>query len=338
MYTRSRLTILFQCLATLIAAVFTASCTEEFDPAVESSPVAVLNVMAMPDSALTVSLTHSWRFGGKSPDRASVTLRSADVTVTVNNSETYPLFFDEDLLRYRTEFAPAPGDLLEIVAVDPTYGRVSGSTVVPLPPTVDSINVRTSIEMDENSIIFNDGQGTHDYKYVSRYTLTFTDPGDTRNYYMLAGNELDTTGDPIFDENLSALDMVFDYDWADLLMFSDTTINGTSYTLNFSTKLSLWTAWIYWHNAIYWEYDELPRFTNTIRFYGISPEYYAYLVSIYQKYGNFNADLEDVGLAEPTAIYSNVTGGTGIVCSQTPVEYIFDFTDEIVALFPTEEQ
>lgn len=320
----------------LLAAA--AGCTEAFDPDVKSSPVAVLNVMAMPDSALTVSLTRSWPFGGARPDRATVTLRNARVTLTVNGSDTHILAFDDSTLSYVTAFAPAPGDLLEIEAVDPVYGRVRGATTVPLPPSVDSLSVKSSVEIDPNSMWWDSSTDEikHIYAYVNRYTLTFTDPGDTDDYYMFAGRDIDVEGEPIFGENLSALDVAFDYDWADLLMFSDRKINGSTYTLTFRTSFSLRDAWIAWSNAIHWDH-ELPRFADTVRFYRISRAYYAYLVSIYQKYGGFQADLENVGLAEPTAVYSNVEGGTGIVCSQTPVVYVRDLTDEIVGLFPDED-
>lgn len=325
-------------MAAILLLFSAVSCTETFDPGVDNHPVAVLNSIAMPDSSLTVSLTRSWPFGGETPDRKTVTLPSATVTVTVNGTRTHTLTYDRETLLYRTDFAPSPGDRLEISAVDPVYGRVSGSTVVPLPPVVDDLKVSTSVEKDPDHIIVgSDGELVLDYVFLSRYSLTFTDPADQDNYYMIAGERINVKGEPIFDEHVSVLDIIFDYDWADLLMFNDKTVNGSTYTLRFKTSYSILEAWIQWSNAVHWEH-ELPVFTDSVRFYSISREYYAYLVSIYQKYGGFNAELENAGMAEPTAVYSNIEGGTGIVCSQTPVVYVFDITDEIVALFPESKE
>lgn len=301
-----------------------AACTEDFDPKIETEPVAVINLMLTADSTVSASVTRSWPFGQDRP--SDVSLADSHVSMRVNDAGPTELAYDTAAQAFVSGYRVHPGDRVRVEAITRRYGRVSGYTEVPHELMIDSIEMKCSIAPDPYSIVYMpDGTMKFQDAITARYRLTFTDPGDEENYYLLAGRRVATDGDGIFGETNSIIDAVLDYSDSYLLMFSDRSINGRTFTLDFYSRYGLLGNWE-------WPQDPAtgrPVYEDSFRFYSISREYYSYIMSISRKYNGLNGDLEDIGFAEPTAIYTNVEGGAGIVCSQTGRSFVFDLSDEV---------
>lgn len=308
---------------TMISTLGFAGCTSDFDPDVDAEPVAVLNVMAEPDSIVTASVTHSWLFG---TNHDNVTVDNASVRLTVNGEAHGLMTFDPLTGLYTSSYRAAIGDDIKISVRTIDYGEAEGYTVIPRKVKIDHWECVPTYVVDYDGIIA--GTNGSDWKYAQQlqihYSITFTDPADEENYYLLAGKRYYEFGggecdDPILGENETPLEAVFAKD-RDFMVFSDRSISGKSYTLSYTTTYSLDYFPLY-------EIDGEGHLYDRVRLYSISRDYYLYLLSLYKKYGYLNSNLESLGLAEPKGVFTNVSPGVGIVASQTPDMIVNDVYD-----------
>lgn len=310
--TMKKILLLFLPLLTLLSG-----CTTNFDPKFNSTPVIVINAVAVDGEPVKASVTRSWAAGIEKPD---VQLPGATVTVAVNDGAPVLMTYDENDQLFVSEIIPAQGDRVRITASEQKYGAAEGASMVPQAVKISDWTRSYSIITDYDAMIgTSDGSIIYMKKIKFDYTVTFTDPADQVNYYMLSSNmECD---DPIMDENYSALDEIFET-WKSFYVFSDRQINGKSYTLSCRREIPM----------AYIPFDE--DFKNRIRLYSISKEYYDYLLSLFKKYQGFNGSLEEIGLAEPYQIYTNVSSGAGIVGAESSDFFIDSVIDIVKPLFP----
>lgn len=287
-----------------------SSCVEYCDIESRDPELLVINMLASPDSVLSLSLTHSWPHSFTTvPD---VTISDAVVTVSLNSGPDMPMSFDPATRRYILRHPVAEGDSIYVSASSVQYGEASASTRIPRSVKIDRWSF-TPVEITDPDGIVEDGQS---WSYLRRlefeYSITFTDPADEENYYLLACRPYydfggGTSDDPILSENDTPLEAVFTKNKS-FIVFSDRNISGHTYTLTCTTSYIPFIP-----------VDELSsgRITDRISLCSISRDYYLYLLSLYKKYGELNGNLEDLGLTEPKAIYTNVHSGIGIFASQS---------------------
>lgn len=297
--------------------VAVAGCSTDFDPDVDATPVAVLNVLAEADSTVTASVSHSWLFGTEPED---VTVGNARVALKVNGTSMGLMEFDPDSGKYTSTYRPVEGDEIEVSVRTIDYGDAVGATTVPRKVKIDRWECTPTAEIDYDGIIVQpDGSWEYNRTLKLNYSITFTDPAGEENYYMLSGKAYHwwgggTCDDPILGENDSPLEAVFAKDNT-FMVFSDRSIAGKSYTLSYTKTYSL-SQGGYPGDIVQDENGDLHVY-DRIALCSISREYYLYLLSLYKKYGELNSNLENLGFAEPKAIYTNVNPGVGIVGSQT---------------------
>lgn len=292
-----------------------SACTSEYSLDLEGEKeVLAVNVLAEADSTVSASVSHSWIFGTK-PSVSTVT--DAKVSVSVNGQNRGCMIYDPKVKKYVCDVVVYEGDTVKIAAVSEKYGSAEGSSVVPRKVRIDSWSMDYFLETDDMSTIVGpDGSVSHPTAIRYDYSLTFTDPADEENYYLLNVTGA-TSSDPILGENDTPLDAVFSVN-DEFLVFSDRSIAGKTYTLTF--RLSSWyDGW--------WNSSDL--FSHTIRFCSISKDYYLYLLSLHKKYDGLNGSLEELGLAEPRYVYTNVSSGAGIVGAQC-VDVVVNDVSEIV--------
>lgn len=300
------------------------SCVEYCDIESQDPELLVINMLASPDSVLSLSLTHSWPHSLTSvPD---VTVTDAVVTVSVNSGPDMPMSFDHLTRRYILRHPVAEGDSLHVSACSIRYGEASASTRIPSSVRIDRWSF-TPVEItDPDGIVVDDGQS---WSYLRRlefeYSITFTDPVGEENYYLLACRPYydfggGTSGDPILSENDTPLEAIFSKDKS-FIVFSDRNISGRTYTLTCTTSY-----------IPYIPVGELAggRIADRISLCSISRDYYLYLLSLYKKYGELNVNLENLGLTEPKAIYTNVHPGIGIFASQSADTILNDVHDLVL--------
>lgn len=298
--------ILFLC--SFASILVSTSCTSDIDLDIKSEPVGILNILADPDSLIYIQISHSWPLTQRPKD---VIVKDASVTLSVNGLDVGPVRYDADKKLYVCNFTPKEGDKIEAKAETEAYGTLSGRTTVPEKTHVEKWSYESKIMTDYNSMFANDnGSITYGKIFVCEYRITFSDPAEGTQYYMIRSDNdsgpLDKffSIDPILNDGISPFDAIFS-DRHDLMIFSDRQINGKDYTISYQTQRSL--------SLISFGQQLVDR----ISLYTISEDYYLYLRSLCVKYGSgLNEILEPIGLSEPRAIYSNINGGSGIIASR----------------------
>ncbi len=305
-------------LASLVLVTAFQACVSDFDPGYGEEPFVVINMLAQPGRPLTASVTHSWpHTESPVPD---VTVKDAAVTYSVNGHTSGMMTFNPQTESYEADYRPVAGDEINITAVSDKYGSASGRTRVPSQVKIDKWSFNPVVVTDYNGIVADDS-----LSYLRRlnieYSITFTDPAGEENYYMLSGRLYQETGggfssDPILSENNTPLDAIFSRNNT-FMVFSDRSIDGKSYTFRYTCSYIPFIP----------VQDLHERLTDRIALCSISREFYYYLLSVYKKYGDLNQNLENIGLAEPKIIYSNVTDGAGIVAAQSSDTIVNDVHD-----------
>lgn len=299
-------------LSTLLVMFMLSSCTTGFEPEIDESPVTVLNVLVANDSVISASVTRSWVFN-TSVTSAQVALPDARVEYSLNDSRWIPMKYDESRLRYFADQVAVEGDRVHIRASS-RFGEAEGWAEVPRVVPIERVEYTVESRVDNESIIVSPGDNSisHPVEVIIRYRVSFTDPADTENYYLLGleGDRFDVD-DPIISDNESSMDALinqYHYCW----FFTDAGIEGKTYTLSLYSTHHVSGYYYPWNT------------TDTIKLISISRDYYLYLLSLQKKYSGFNGILEDMGVADPRIIFSNVNPGTGIVASQSLSLYQHD--------------
>lgn len=294
-----------------LIASLTGACTSDYSPSFEEKPVLVINVIASPGEPIEASVTHSWPVGELV--KGNVDLPDAEVQLVVNDGAPIRMTYDAASARFRSDRVARAADRICVSASHPDYGSASGATTVPRPVVISDWKCTHRVETDYNGYIYeSDGTWGHPRMVRFVYSVTFSDPVDEENYYLVS-SDLDCD-DPIIDENNTPLEAIF-IKSKDFYVFSDRQINGKTYTLTCSKTYTL-------HYILPGE-----DFINRISVYSISKEYYLYLLSLYKKYETISGALEEIGLAEPRSVYSNVSSGAGVVAAQAPTTIINDVAE-----------
>lgn len=298
----------------LLAAAFAGtSCTQDFDLELESTPVAVINAFAQPDAPLSVSVTHSWPSAGPMPSGTVIT--DAEVTASVNGDAPVALTYDPATRQYVSPFICHEGDEISIAADSHKYGPASGSTTVPGKIVIENVERSAFLFTDYDSIIAED-ENTASYlkALMVTYKVTFRDPSGLGDYYLL-DCDVDCD-DPITKEDDSYMDAVFGYSGRPIILFTDRSIDGKSYTITFSRKYL-------WIDIIRFDFDPV----NHINIYHISHDYYLYALSMNKKYGSVNNVFEDFGIGNIRDIYTNVSSGGGLIGAGAVTTHDDDISD-----------
>lgn len=297
------------------------SCEKDFNldsyrnPKIED--MLVVNSILNPDSVIKVSITHPYFFTDPHLHFSPVT--KMDVSISCNDCEWEKLLYDEKLGIYYSNRKPTAGEILKLKVKGETQNIYANDTI---PDKIDIESVHVSGEGPIH--IYWD----NDYRFT--YKITFSDPMGIDNYYFLAVEDdarqyefsdmgqVDYTSDYVFQVLASMInrdvqgwqpDGIFGYP------FSDKGIDGQRYTLTVSEVLqNPWVSMI----------ERLPRKVNL---YSISKAYFEYMVSVlsmdYEK-SAIKGNLLSLGLMEPTKIYSNIVGGTGLMGSYVVYTFRID--------------
>ncbi len=288
------------------------SCEQEWDLEgyrdSELENTLVVNAILNPDSLLRVSVTRPFFFSQQHSEFSPV--ENLAMTVSDTNGQTETLKYDPGSKSYFSTIYPHCGERYEIAI---NTNREIIITHDEIPHKVDIQDVSVGVEGPIH--IYWDT----DYRFT--YKITFQDTKGEPNYYFLAIDDnslpyefsqmgqVDYTGDYVFHVLASVVnnglqgwqpDGVFGYP------FSDEGIDGKQYSLTVTEILQ---------TPLVQMIERLPR---KIKLYSISKPYYEYMVSVlsmdYDE-SAFKGNLLSLGLMEPSKIYSNISGGAGIMGS-----------------------
>lgn len=336
-----------------------------FDGDVSESQIVMQSHLTAGDS-MAIRLCYSRFFLDSRPfrmiDNATFVLKVNGSPVALNAK------YSTDDCRYHFDFAPAPGDVLDITVNVPGHDPVTAHTVMPQKPTIVNTTIVDAGMTSENQ----------DHQYVVNFRLK--DPADETNYYFITfegyvdeicqhqeinhHNAYDTiyVGDTVY--------VVGPYTVFDTVIIYDTsTVNiSPSFTCHDyliaepSTDLVGGMGESYFYSELYFDDSKINGLNHEIQltllindYYlgnyssGYLDDYYGYLrcnfdtstLRLRMNVTSFSRDLylydqttESIEsylggiLSEPVQIHCNVEGGIGIFAGKTTVEIPLKINNE----------
>ena len=251
------------------------------------------------------------------------TLTDAEVELTVNGEDVYPMEYDTLMLCFQSDYTPAIGDRLEVRINDATGKQTVARTEIPRPQKMEIVSMETELlekeeYIREPEVGFNKG-------YV-KMKLRLHDPGDEKNYYRLAvrGINTDRGNNQLYNEIWDVFQSSAPIFRDDRLttgwdkgpaffsnVFDDALMNGEAYEFEVKTYVLGVTYQDYW-----------PTYEVSLQ--SITEDYYRYLKSL-QLYKISTLDTYSEGVY----IHSNNEGGWGMlggICGE--VHRIDPFNDK----------
>lgn len=227
-------------------------------------------------------------------------LPGADVRLTVNGQQEYALSYNEESHSFGCGYVPEKGDMLSLYIQSEGFPSISAETVVPSPQRLEVLESKKYYNKAEaSSEAWDSAPDT-----LMRLTLRIHDPAGEQNYYRLKVrsvgwmaeqgawrySDIYTSSDVLFMDN--SLAEAFG-GWPAYFsnVFDDRLFDGQSYTFNVETRM---------------RYGDDPHVVVELQ--SLTPDLYHYLKST-MLYRTLDMD----SYTEAVQIYSNVSGGWGIV-------------------------
>lgn len=310
---------------TLLMASLLTSCYHEVDLSDyrddDGKNLLTINSLVCPDSVVAVSATRTYFFSDTHNERTYV--KGLDISLLINGQEMETLSYDKSRNLYVSSVKTREGDAIRISTTFDAK-EVSASDRMPFKSELSDLTVerRGPLAIYSN------------YDFVFTYRLTFTDNPDEDNYYFLQWDEVDRGKDVAMGERDFTHELVFQKladqihgtlpGWTPYcpygLPFSDRGINGTKHTLVLEEIVQAANG------SSAWKKSQMKR---KFKLYSISRPYYDYLVSVLVNQTDdkgIQGGMIDLGIADPVKVYSNITGGVGILgcysTSETEIDVI----------------
>lgn len=296
------------CIWAVLAGFLLTACYRDIDlEEYRPEPTLVLNSILSPDTVVRVQVARTVFFTDHRETDTNVA--DAEVKMCVNGGFTETLRYDETSRMYLSDYHPVPGELISLEAESP-LGHASGQGIIPEVVPIEGVRLTARTFDDPDQMYWTPGGVTYGKSYEVTYFITFTDPSAERNFYFIrvesgdgiAAETIDYSYDDVFlaqQESIDGITTDTGIYGNEGRTFTDDLFNGNSYTLKIVEKAPLYTN------------DSRPR---KIILYSLSEDYYHYLTGIFNTdEESVNGSLTDLGLAEPSPHYTNITGGTGIV-------------------------
>lgn len=310
-----------------------AGCEKEFLPKIDSEPVLCVNSLITAGEPIDVKVTHTWVFNDVSGDTLH-DVADAKVHVYINGE----LASENDI--------PKEGDNIRIVAQSDEYGYAEASVTVSYSVPIELMDFTHEVvdAIDDPYL-----QNTDDIRFNLKFRIKVYDTNSTDDLFkfnytkwykyeddIIYGDEIHSNSqyaslylgtfmynsEPIFDECLNVYeDIIGEYSFTTPLVFTDGLFSNKDYTLNirfdgasFSIKDPEYKPDLY---------DCGIMFSVST----ISRSYYDHELNILQLTKSHINNLADMGLAEQTWGYSNVSTGAGVVAARAVSTITVSFKD-----------
>ncbi|MCK9343569.1 MAG: DUF4249 domain-containing protein [Massilibacteroides sp.] len=298
--------------------ILCSSCYGELDlDNYKTTPKAVLNAPILADSTINASISRTWFFSEDNPD---VMIKNAQVNLYLNNIPQGQMSWRNvgNKGMYYSKVIPKGGDIIKIVA-QTELGEVWAEDTIPFSKVkIDDIKITKKNIGSTNSSTVTDPSGIHVIEKSSAieisYQITFQDIPNQANFYFIRIEDYQSSiadigvlyydSEPVFIHENSGIDGILNKNISSPggRTFTDELFKGKPYTLIIKEKAS----------ASDYEYGE--KLNRKISLYTLSRTYYNYLTSIQRlQEEQLSQNLAELGLAEPSPVFSNVNGGSGIL-------------------------
>ena len=282
-------------------------------------PVVVLNCLANSDTTLLADISTTWPY---TDSKRTDDIMGLAVEMTVNGESKGLMTYRDGM--YRSDVHPQPGDHIMFKTMVEGV-ELSASDVMPERPEIVKTEV-THRRVASSGSIMTDPSGKitkSNYDDEFTYHITIKNDPSVRRYYFLRFKEADYrqimgdinySYDPVFqatldqiNQNLDNLNIVSHYG----LPFTNEGMADSEYTLTVKE-----TGPPFDYNG-----NSLAGSDRIITLYAISEAYYKYMTTMMANDpdATWQGKMTELGLAEPTKVYSNIKGGTGIFGCLVPV-------------------
>lgn len=297
-------------LSLILLAILFSSCEKvvEFDID-DSDRYVVVNAMPSTDSLFFTNITYSRYFLDNQPFAA---VTDATVTLDVNGTEYNSTA--RDGANYLFAYRAVAGDTLTLHVSVPGHGAIVGGTRLPalpdMQPPLAELDTLQPLNTAEITFTLTDPAGRN-YYYVY---LTERDSGIRWNRWEKRWDTVDTVIHPIFNclnneiTNPSVNNMGGTMNYFSRLLFSDSLIDRQQYDVTISLMMLKDTA----------EHPLLKQYSLVVE--SLSPEAHRYTKEVLSSQGMSS------NFAEPSRIYSNISGALGIMAGIARRHYPLTFT------------
>ncbi len=330
-------------------------CYADYVPNIDTTPVLCLNSLITAGSPIEVNVTHTWVLTDSNGHK--------DHSV---NDATLSIYVNDNLVD--SDYIPAEGDRIRIEAHSDKYGDAQAEVTVPFATQISSLDYIP--KLSDFDMSDTEGWGINaDIMFDVNISMTLADTDNADNFHRLDYRQFDINGiytdnedfdaydedldeydfdygqeeepdhsyrayfssgsfetiDPVFYEQSTPFDDVMNSSYYNLF-FSDRFLNRETNTVEFGFspcffKLSGWDG------------DKLELDCGwEITLYSISDSYYKWLTYYIQSDGIIMGDMSELGLADPTWGYSNVSTGAGVVAAQSSVTIKLNLQDFLESL------
>ena len=340
-----KLNIIYAAVALL--GIMTTGCEVEVKSDTDNIKELDVNALLTPDTTMMVTVTSARSFKDFSIEDyidfsdyeehnynddlvKQTAVSTATVTATVNDTDVYELTYNASDYNYQCDYRPKEGDVIKIQAQAEGYPVAEAQAEIPRHQLIEVVSYEKfydpmSYETDANTAA----------DTVARITMRITDPADETNYYRLkvrsaakmeeSENSYYHFGDSYyFKDAFYSDDAIFKnvslhkgyWGWAAGMsnVFNDNLINGRTHEFTVETRLrdgrqrlddgtySAENKWV------------------VVELQSISLDFYKYLNTVWlYRITDRNA------YSETVQIFSNVTGGWGIVGALSTEKHIIRF-------------
>lgn len=319
-------------LQLLCLLLLTTACYQEIDiqdnDAESGRQLLTLNAIITPDSLIAAAATSTYYFSEKHNERNFVD--DLKISLRINQQDKGFLVFNPHTKLYTADIKPKSGD---IVTLQTIYKNKKVSATDTVPPPVQIENIKTNITGPVSIYTGND--------YIITYNIDFKDDETKENYYFLSYDAISREYRPLMGERDYTKAYVFKKladdvnkfipGWEayapDGLPFSDNGINGEAHT-------------IVVREIVQGDSRQLrfPLLQRQFKLFALSKSYYRYLFSILcntGESGTLHGGIIDLGVVEPSKIYSNINGGVGIFAAYSvSTAYIDHKIDDLISQKP----
>lgn len=303
----------------IFSLVVLTSCYQEIDvEKYRKDPKIVMNSFVSSDS-ITVKLSRSWFVKDGKPENNII--EDANVSFSVNGKECGVIpYISKGVYKMQHKFLE--GDVVKLSASKKGMKDVFSEVVVPKNIKIENVDC-TVVNKDETTnnsrfefkVRFTDAAAADDFYGISLMQSDLT--GDEEyNYYSRFFKDLIIDNEPLLKVELGIVEgMLIDgspYNGG-FYVFNDSKINGQTYTLNLGTYMD--GLILEMSTKEEYENSEGGNFYKmTIFLYKLSEGYYKFCDSMGKSTMD---DFGNMGLAEPVRIYTNISGGIGLLGAYT---------------------
>lgn len=330
-------------LIPILCSPLLTGCYSDFEPNIDSTPLLCMNAVIDADREFTVQLAHSWRYDDYDAYKDDHTVTDAQIDVYADDHKvceaTYTRWTEETadgVIRrvggYRIPYSPKAGQLISLHASSPEYGEAEASVTIPLAPLTGSIQVDSTVQTENYQF---DDYVYQDFRISLNIGLPVTDRPGLCEYYQLAWEAISPDGgnyelncgnpdydmEPIFSEHIDAMETVFGSDSWGFTVFSDRSFSGSTYPLRIIFRNILihrvtGNGPLYTTHGTSSDNSSLRNGALRLTLFSLDRNLYNWYMYDWHENESFIGLLGNIGMAESTVAYSNVSTRAGLVVAR----------------------